>query len=162
MTLTLTPALTLTLTRYETNLALFTLFNWDYGFREGPVWDFAFAQDANNTEVDYGQVLHGFVFNILHYVVVLLVFTAIVSGIIIDSFAELRAAREATRLDILHTCFVCAIEREDFETLGLDFKQHVAAQHNMWDYLFFRLYLEAKVRGRVRVRVGLGLGLGLG
>ena len=59
MTLTLTPALTLTLTRYETNLALFTLFNWDYGFREGPVWDFAFAQDANNTEVDYGQVLHG-------------------------------------------------------------------------------------------------------
>ena len=44
---------------YETNLALFTLFNWDYGFREGPVWDFAFAQDANNTEVDYGQVLHG-------------------------------------------------------------------------------------------------------
>ena len=129
---------------YETNLALFTLFNWDYGFREGPVWDFAFAQDANNTEVDYGQVLHGFVFNILHYVVVLLVFTAIVSGIIIDSFAELRAAREATRLDILHTCFVCAIEREDFETLGLDFKEHVAAQHNMWDYLFFRLYLEAK------------------
>ena len=37
-----------------------------------------------------------------------------------------------------------AIEREDFETLGLDFKEHVAAQHNMWDYLFFRLYLEAK------------------
>ena len=39
---------------------------------------------------------------------------------------------------------MCAIEREDFETLGLDFKEHVAAQHNMWDYLFFRLYLEAK------------------
>merc|ERR1719272_159188 len=129
---------------YEANLALFTLFHWDYGFREGPVWDFAFAQDANNTEVDYGQVLHGFVFNILHYVVVLLVFTAIVSGIIIDSFAELRAAREATRLDILHVCFVCDIDREDFETLGLDFKDHVVGQHNMWDYLFFRLYLEAK------------------
>ena len=55
----MTLALRLTFTRYETNLALFTLFNWDYGFREGPVWDFAFAQDANNTEVDYGQVLHG-------------------------------------------------------------------------------------------------------
>ena len=62
--------------------------------------------------------MHGFFFNILHYVVVLLVFTAIVSGIIIDSFAELRAAREATRLDILHVCFVCDIDREDFETLG--------------------------------------------
>ena len=80
-------------------------------------------------------------FNILHYVVVLLVFTAIVSGIIIDSFAELRAAREATRLDILHTCFVCAIEREDFETLGLDFK--------------VRLRARARVGVRVRVRVGL-------
>ena len=25
----------------------------------------------------------------------------------------------------------------------------------MWDYLFFRLYLEAKVRGRVRLRLRL-------
>ena len=52
------------------------------------------------------QVLHGFVFNILHYVVVLLVFTAIVSGIIIDSFAELRAAREATRADTPHLTLI--------------------------------------------------------
>jgi hypothetical protein len=28
--------------------------------------------------------------------------------------------------------------------LGLDFKEHVEGQHNMWDYFFFRLYLEAK------------------
>ena len=28
----------LTVLRYEPNLALFTLFNWDYGFREGPVF----------------------------------------------------------------------------------------------------------------------------
>ena len=53
------PTMALHLPRYETNLGLFTLFNWDYGFREGPVWDFAFAQDANNTEVDYGQVASG-------------------------------------------------------------------------------------------------------
>ena len=27
----------------------------------------------------------------------------------------------------------------------------------MWDYLFFRLYLEAKVRGRVRLRLRLSV-----
>ena len=53
------PTMALHLPRYETNLGLFTLFNWDYGFREGPVWDFAFAQGANNTDVDYGQVASG-------------------------------------------------------------------------------------------------------
>ena len=129
---------------FEPPLLLFTLFNLDYGFREGPVFEYTFAQAENNTDVDYGQVIHGFVFNFLHYVVVLLVFTAIVSGIIIDSFAELRATREAIRLDIANVCFICDIDREDFEQLGLNFREHIQHEHNMWDYLFFRLYLEAK------------------
>ena len=129
---------------FEPPLLLFTLFNLDYGFREGPVFEYTFAQAENNTEVDYVQVLHGFAFNFLHYVVVLLVFTAIVSGIIIDSFAELRATREAIRLDIANVCFICDIEREDFEQLGLNFREHITHEHNMWDYLMFRLYLEAK------------------
>ena len=45
---------------------------------------------------------------------------------------------------IRNVCFVCDIEREDFERLSLDFKAHLRHEHNMWDYLFFSLYLEQK------------------
>lgn len=42
------------------------------------------------------------------------------------------------------TCFICNIDREDFEQLNLPFKAHVREEHNMWDYVFFRMYLEEK------------------
>ena len=142
-----------------------TLFYWDYGFREGPVFSWAFAQhnasaraeaegadpaddsDALGLAVDdiaWGQVFVGFFFNFSYHIVIILVFSAVVSGIIIDSFAELRAKNNAIRADIVGTCFICNIEREDFEQLGISFKAHVKEEHNMWDYAFFRLYLEEK------------------
>ena len=40
---------------------------------------------------------------------------------------------------IARSCFICNIEREDFEQLNLPFKHHVHEEHNLWDYAFFRL-----------------------
>ena len=44
-----------------------------------------------------------------------------------------------------NTCFICDIDREDFEQIGLNFKQHIKEDHNMWDYVFFRFYVPAAV-----------------
>ena len=139
------------------SLALNALFWWDYGFREGPVMTYAFAQSnlsglepeieaggLDESQVSYSQVMAGVAFNLLYHLVIILIFSAVVSGIIIDSFAELRAKNNAIRADIVGTCFICNIEREDFEQLGISFKAHVKEEHNMWDYAFFRLYLEEK------------------
>jgi hypothetical protein len=55
-----------------------------------------------------------------------------------------RRQKEEVRDDIVNTCFVCNIEREDFEQLNLPFIQHIKHEHNLWDYVFFRMYLESK------------------
>ena len=102
------------------------------------------AHNSVDQSVDYGSVFVGFFFDLFYYIIVLLIFTAIVSGIIIDSFAELRVKNQEIRDDIHNTCFVCDIDREDFEQLGLNFKAHLQNDHNMWDYMFFKLYLEEK------------------
>ena len=129
----------------DTNLLLYTLFHLDYGFREGPMFEHSFsAYNSMDQSVDYGSVFVGFFFDLFYYIIVLLIFTAIVSGIIIDSFAELRVKNQEIRDDIHNTCFVCDIDREDFEQLGLNFKAHLQNDHNMWDYMFFKLYLEEK------------------
>jgi len=144
------------------SLFLNALFFWDYGFREAPAFTYTFTQ-RNLTEleayshvppneqlelapyqIDRGEVLVGFVFNFLYNVVIILVFTAVVSGIIIDAFAELRGENNRIRDDVHNTCFICNIDREDFEQLNLDFKSHVRDEHNLWDYAFFRLYLDVK------------------
>ena len=99
---------------------------------------------ACGTNCILNGILVGFLFNVLYHILIILVFSAVVSGIIIDAFAEKRATNNTIRHDILNTCFICNIEREDFEQLNLDFKQHVREEHNLWDYAFFRLYLETK------------------
>ena len=62
----------------------------------------------------------------LYYISILLVSTALVSGIIIDAFAELRALNDWIRNDIQNVCFVCGMHREEFERLGLDFRRRSA------------------------------------
>jgi hypothetical protein len=146
------------------SLLLHALFYWDYGFREGPVFTYSFAQkDVNSLEmppdafghgaeslglpeskINFPEVFAGVGFDLLYHLLIVLVFSAVVSGIIIDSFAELRAKKEEVRDDIVNTCFVCNIEREDFEQLNLPFIQHIKHEHNLWDYVFFRMYLESK------------------
>ena len=42
-------------------------------------------------DIKYSSVVLGFLFDILYHISVVLIFSAVVSGIIIDAFAELRA-----------------------------------------------------------------------
>ena len=72
------------------------------------------------------------VFGFFYYFLINLVITAIVSGIIIDTFAEMRANRQAVAADLHTSCFICAIEREDFEQFGVRFQDHISDDHNMW------------------------------
>lgn len=45
---------------------------------------------------------------------------------------------------MIERCFICGIEREAFETLGLSFATHIKQDHNMWKYLWFRIHLDTK------------------
>jgi hypothetical protein len=55
------------------------------------------------------------VFGFLYYFLINLVITAIVSGIIIDTFAQMRSDRSEVVEDLRTACFICDIEPEDFE-----------------------------------------------
>lgn len=41
-------------------------------------------------------------------------------------------------------CFICSIENGQFKRYGKGFLKHIKEDHNMWNYLFFMLYLELK------------------
>jgi len=134
----------------QSSLLLNTFFYWDYGFREGPVFSRSFLQNASRVttyddqSLNYGYIMLGLLFDFCYHLGVILIFSAVVSGIIIDAFAELRAKNNVIRDENANTCFICDIDREDFEQSNLNFKQHIKEEHNMWDYVFFRFYLEEK------------------
>ena len=66
------------------------------------------------------------------------------SGIIIDSFSQLREENDEINLDMRDKCFICGIEREQFDMLDLNFMDHIKKDHNMWQYLWFKIHLNGK------------------
>jgi hypothetical protein len=126
----------------DTEVACETL--WDcwyihmtYGLLYSPIW--------LNDDVEHHSIpTQGGLFVLVYSIIVNLTLSAIVAGIIIDSFSELRSKSDKIREDMQERCFICGIDRENFETLGLSFPNHIKYDHNMWQYLWFRIHLDNK------------------
>lgn len=85
-------------------------------------------------------------YNFTYMVIVNLIITAIISGIIIDTFSSLRTQSEEVNDDTKNRCFICNIDREEFDRSNIDFETHIKQYHNMWHYVWFFMYLERKNR----------------
>ena len=109
-----------------------------YGFLHPPIWNVA------DGETGGAVPLEALPFTLSYNVLINLIMTAVVSGIIIDSFSAMREHVDEVQRDQRDKCFVCGIERDEFEQHGLSFDKHTKEDHNMWDYLFFKLHLAQK------------------
>lgn len=99
----------------------------------------SYTVKSDKLEMDYERLI----FDNLEYLLITLLLIAIISGIIIDKFGELRDRREQNETDAKSSCFICGRESKDINRdLSLpDFDTHVKLQHNLWDYVYFIAYL---------------------
>jgi hypothetical protein len=123
----------------------------DYGFITPPNWGSASyiepQIDGLDMGTDFGVLIAkvtGTVYNLIYTILVNLVLPAILSGLIIDTFSQMREENEIIDKDIKDKCFICSITRDEFEQAGVSFTDHIKTEHNMWMYLWFKIYLEAK------------------
>lgn len=123
----------------HSNLLAFVRLHWDYGLREAPSFN-----DDDFGDADGREPWVGWSFNVVYNFFVLLVMTAIVSGIIIDTFSEMRAEDDAINDARQNLCFVCSIARDRFETAGIDIDDHRFNEHNPANYIFLRVFLSEK------------------
>lgn len=65
-------------------------------------------------------------------------------GIIIDTFGELEEEKKELEEDIKNKCYICNIERHEFDRYGSGFENHIQKDHNLWQYLYFLIYLKNK------------------
>ena len=63
-------------------------------------------------------------FNFTYVLIINLITTAIISGIIIDTFSAMREQKEALDDDDNNNCFICCISRDKYERLGIPFETH--------------------------------------
>jgi hypothetical protein len=115
--------------------------NFNYGLRNGGgVADIILKASYKDPAAYYKR----FTFDLLFFIVILIIIYNIAIGIIIDTFAELRGKRKALEDDMNTKCFICSIERYVFDKNSYGYKAHIGQDHNVWQYLYFLVHLKCK------------------
>jgi hypothetical protein len=84
------------------------------------------------------------IFDLGFYFTIPLIAISIIFGIVIDTFAQLRAEKEDKQRDMISNCFICSLPRDLFDRHAKGFEHHIHHDHNLWAYLYFMTYLRYK------------------
>lgn len=85
-----------------------------------------------------------FVYDVSFFTIITVIFLNIIFGIIIDTFAGLRDEKTAMSEDMNTKCYICGLDRYEFEKNADGFKNHIERDHQLWNYLFYMHYLDNK------------------
>ncbi|CAD7959194.1 unnamed protein product [Amoebophrya sp. A25] len=107
-----------------------------------------------------------FAFDILFYLVIEVVLMNIIFGIIIDTFGALRDATNSRQQHLQNYCFICDMSATHIEHslrnlkgaaemaggggasgregMATSYAEHIAKEHNIWNYMFFLFYVLSK------------------
>ena len=104
----------------------------------------AYYPTGSSESISYGRVIY----DNIQYLIIYVLLINMITGIIIDTFGELRQKNYERYIDSKSSCFICEKSLEDLEKLyGTDgFNYHINTHHNLWDYLFFIAYLHTKMK----------------
>ncbi|GMR59737.1 hypothetical protein PMAYCL1PPCAC_29932, partial [Pristionchus mayeri] len=101
---------------------------------------------GDELESPYGDDLQylRMLYDISFFFFVIVILVAIMQGLIIDAFGELRDQQEAATEKLESSCFICDINKETFDRIPRGFEIHVTKEHNFASYLFFLQHLVNK------------------
>ncbi|XP_058809913.1 ryanodine receptor [Phymastichus coffea] len=80
-------------------------------------------------------------FDITFFFFVIVILLAIIQGLIIDAFGELRDQLESVKTNMESMCFICGLGKEYFDAVPHGFDTHVQNEHNLANYMFFLMHL---------------------
>lgn len=83
-------------------------------------------------------------YDLSFFVLINVIILNLIFGVIIDTFADLRSEKHAKDENLRNTCFICGINRTEFDNKAVTFEEHLKKEHNMWDYLKFIVLLKVK------------------
>ena len=85
-----------------------------------------------------------YVFSLSFFIIISILMMNLVLGIIIDAFANVRDERNSIQNSIRERCFICGLNRFDFENRRQSWRDHIEKDHNAYAYLYFIIYVTSK------------------
>ncbi|XP_055999570.1 inositol 1,4,5-trisphosphate receptor type 1-like isoform X4 [Ostrea edulis] len=84
------------------------------------------------------------VYDLLFFFIVIIIVLNLIFGVIIDTFADLRSEKQQKDEILKNTCFICGLNRSNFDNKSVSFDEHKSKEHNMWHYLNFIVLVKVK------------------
>jgi len=92
---------------------------------------------------DIGIFIARVIFDLSFFILMIILLLNLIFGMIIDAFGDLRDQKSSNDEDQKNVCFICGIERSEFEK-HVNFEKHTLEEHNIWSYVFYLVYLNEK------------------
>lgn len=97
---------------------------------------------TNKSYNDQGYLIE-MILEWLFYFSILLVMLNIINGIIVDTFEEMRV-KEAEKYEFKRNCcYICSLNKSEFEINSLSFHNHTSRDHCVGDYYHYLIYLDS-------------------
>jgi hypothetical protein len=112
------------------------LLHWEIGMGEGP----GSAEDWASGSRPLSYVI----LSLSYFIFIVVILGAVISGIIIDAFGEMRDDKAEQEEDMENVDFVSGIHRKEFDQCGMEFEGYRTSYHNPVHYMYYKLYLRLK------------------
>eukprot|EP00997_Jenningsia_sp_PLL12_P002961 NODE_1530_length_1136_cov_132.588776_g1245_i0.p1 GENE.NODE_1530_length_1136_cov_132.588776_g1245_i0~~NODE_1530_length_1136_cov_132.588776_g1245_i0.p1 ORF type:complete len:241 (+),score=57.59 NODE_1530_length_1136_cov_132.588776_g1245_i0:303-1025(+) len=106
----------------------------DYGFRNPPTWE----ESQNYLKILDTANLLKFLFSFSYNLVIIGMFGGIITGVVIDTFGDVRQKQDSIAEDDDKNCFICGLSSDTFDQMKPDgFRKHCHNEHYLWDYIHY-------------------------
>jgi hypothetical protein len=102
--------------------------------------------NINSYQTDYIFFIGRFFYDIIFFILIILILFNLFIGLIIDSFIELSNINLNREYDMKNICFICQMNRDECLINNIDFDKHIKEEHNLWNYCFFLCHLHLNNR----------------
>ena len=82
-----------------------------------------------------------FISDFLFYIIVVLLLLNMLNGVIVTTFSQIREESSKKEEDQKNRCFICNINRIEFQKNKIDFAEHQKYEHNTNNYIKFFIFL---------------------
>lgn len=83
-----------------------------------------------------------YILDMVFYITVILLLMNMINGVIVSTFSQIREESESKEDDMNNKCFVCSIEKVEFEKRKINFDEHLKVEHNVKNYIKYLISLK--------------------
>ena len=94
-----------------------------------------------STKNNINMYLGRFIYDLTFFIIVTMIMGNVTLGLIVDNFGELRDEAYNYENDKNNICFICQLSRDGCLLKNIDFDEHIKKEHNLWNYVYFLIYL---------------------